>query len=106
MLRIKTVADTLTVLRVFLALWIFWLGITAGPSALPMAVTLLVLCWATDLLDGPLARRDREDRPGQTEYTQHQETTPSHCSLTNTDKTIPTQKTRLTRGSARTAPPG
>ncbi|MDH4135424.1 MAG: CDP-alcohol phosphatidyltransferase family protein [Anaerolineae bacterium] len=58
MLRIKTVADTLTVLRVFLALWIFWLGITAGPSALPTVVTLLMLCWATDLLDGPLARRD------------------------------------------------
>jgi len=49
MLRIKTVADTLTVIRVFLALWIFWLGITAGPSALSTVVTLLM---------GPLARRD------------------------------------------------
>lgn len=58
MIRAKTIADTLTVTRVFLALLILWLGVTAGSEALPAATTALIFAWATDLLDGSFARRD------------------------------------------------
>ncbi|HUW11983.1 MAG TPA: CDP-alcohol phosphatidyltransferase family protein [Anaerolineae bacterium] len=58
MIRAKTIADTLTIARVFLALLILWLGVTGGSEALPAAMTALIFAWATDLLDGPLARRD------------------------------------------------
>ena len=58
MIRAKTIADTLTVTRVLLALLILWLGVTGGAEALPAAMTALIFAWATDLLDGPLARRD------------------------------------------------
>jgi phosphatidylglycerophosphate synthase len=58
MIRAKTIADTLTVTRVFLALFILWLGVTGGSEALPAAMTALIFAWATDLLDGPFARRD------------------------------------------------
>jgi phosphatidylglycerophosphate synthase len=58
MIRAKTIADTLTVTRVFLALLILWVGVTGGSEALPAAMTALIFAWATDLLDGPFARRD------------------------------------------------
>ena len=58
----KTIADTLTVARVFLALLILWLGMTSGAEALPAAATALIFAWATDLLDGPFARRDPSGR--------------------------------------------
>jgi phosphatidylglycerophosphate synthase len=58
MIRAKMIADTLTVTRVFLALVILWLGVTGGSEALPAAMTMLIFAWATDLLDGPFARRD------------------------------------------------
>jgi phosphatidylglycerophosphate synthase len=57
MIRAKTIADTLTVTRVFLALFILWLGVTGGSQALPAAMTALIFAWSTDVLDGPLARR-------------------------------------------------
>ena len=62
MVSTKTVADLLTALRFGLAWLILWLGISAGAEALPAAMTVLVLAWITDLLDGPLARRDPSGR--------------------------------------------
>jgi phosphatidylglycerophosphate synthase len=62
MIRAKTIADTLTATRFFLALLILWLGVTSGSEALPAAATALIFAWATDLLDGPFARRDPSAR--------------------------------------------
>jgi cardiolipin synthase len=62
MISIKTVADLLTALRFGLAWLILWLGISAGADALPAVMTVLILAWITDLLDGPLARRDPSGR--------------------------------------------
>ena len=62
MIRAKTIADTLTVSRFLLALLILWLGLTGGNEGLPAAITILIFAWATDLLDGPLARRDPSGR--------------------------------------------
>ena len=45
MIRAKTIADTLTVTRVFLALLILWLGVTGGNEALPAAMTALIFAW-------------------------------------------------------------
>ena len=55
--KAKTVADTLTGARAFLAVWILWLGINGGRGALGAASITLILAWATDILDGPIARR-------------------------------------------------
>ncbi|MGA9348375.1 MAG: hypothetical protein WBW48_06160 [Anaerolineae bacterium] len=43
--------------RFLLALVIFWLGFKIGQPALPTVTLALVLGWASDLLDGALARR-------------------------------------------------
>jgi cardiolipin synthase len=58
----KTLADMLTTIRFLIALWIAWLGVTGGQDALPTATIALILAWATDVLDGPLARRDPSQR--------------------------------------------
>lgn len=62
MVSIKTVADLLTALRFGLAWVILWLGISAGADALPAVIMVLILGWITDVLDGPLARRDPTGR--------------------------------------------
>jgi len=62
MLDVKTMADTLTASRFLLALVIFWLGLRIGQPALPTVTLALVLGWASDLLGGALARRDRNQR--------------------------------------------
>ena len=62
MIRTKTIADTLTLSRFLLALLILWLGVTGGSEPLPTAITALIFAWATDVLDGPLARRDPSGR--------------------------------------------
>jgi cardiolipin synthase len=62
MVSIKTVADLLTALRFGLAWLILWLGISVGADALPAVMMVLILAWITDLLDGPLARRDPSGR--------------------------------------------
>ncbi len=59
----RNLADLLTVSRVFLALVLVWLGLSIGHSAMPTAILLVVLSWFTDLLDGPLARRDTISPP-------------------------------------------
>jgi hypothetical protein len=41
-----------------LALVLVWLGLRLGARALPTAIVIVVLSWFTDVLDGPLARRD------------------------------------------------
>jgi cardiolipin synthase len=58
MLQAKTLADTLTGVRFLLGLYLLWLGMHEGPGALPTAALMLLVAWITDLLDGPLARRD------------------------------------------------
>jgi cardiolipin synthase len=62
MISTKTLADALTAARFCLAGVILWLGIKGGAEALPAAVVTLVLAWVTDVLDGPLARRDPSGR--------------------------------------------
>jgi len=62
MLDVKTIADTLTVGRFLIALIIFWLGLRIGQPALPTITVALVLGWASDLLDGALARRALNQR--------------------------------------------
>ena len=54
----KPVADLLTKLRVVLAVYIAWLGISRGPGSLAKVVAAVIVSWITDILDGPLARRD------------------------------------------------
>jgi cardiolipin synthase len=58
----KTLADTLTAIRFLIAPWLVWLGVTGGQDTLPTATVALILAWATDMLDGPLARRDPSQR--------------------------------------------
>ena len=58
----KPVADLLTKLRVILAVYITWLGISRGPAGLAKVVVAVIASWITDILDGPLARRDPRGR--------------------------------------------
>ncbi|MCS7222488.1 MAG: CDP-alcohol phosphatidyltransferase family protein [Anaerolineae bacterium] len=52
-------ADLLTLLRVVVATWLVWMGLTQGAAALPQAVLVALVAWLGDALDGPLARRSR-----------------------------------------------
>jgi len=54
---LKVVADTLTWLRLLLGPGLAVVGIFGGAQALPLAAALLIAGWATDGLDGPLARK-------------------------------------------------
>ena len=65
----KPIADVLTAIRAFLALCIAWLGVLHGPDALPYVTLAVIASWITDLLDGPLARRDPNSK--QTWVGQH-----------------------------------
>lgn len=58
MVGTKTLADALTGLRFVLGLYLIWLGWQKGPEAIVPATLTLLVAWATDALDGPLARRD------------------------------------------------
>jgi cardiolipin synthase len=62
MVSTKTLADVLTTVRFCLAGVILWLGVRGSAEALPAAVVVLILAWLTDMLDGPLARRDPSGR--------------------------------------------
>lgn len=62
MLSLKTLADALTLLRVFCALFLARLAWFGDPTALPMAAVALLTAWMSDALDGPLARRDPSGR--------------------------------------------
>lgn len=58
MVRVKTLADTLTGARFLLGLYLVWLGLQDEGTTLTTAVLTLLAAWLTDVLDGPLARRD------------------------------------------------
>ena len=58
MITTKTLADILTASRFGLAWVLLWLGISRGAAGLPAAVVILIIAWTTDVLDGPLARKD------------------------------------------------
>jgi phosphatidylglycerophosphate synthase len=58
MLQAKTLADTLTGGRFLLAFYLLWLGLQNDPAAIAPATLALLLAWISDVLDGPLARRD------------------------------------------------
>jgi phosphatidylglycerophosphate synthase len=62
MVSTKTLADVLTAARFCLAGFILWLGVKGGAEALSAAAVTLILAWITDVLDGPLARRDPSGR--------------------------------------------
>lgn len=57
MIVAKQVADLLTSLRVVLAFSFIIVGVTQGIESFPLAIWMLIACWLTDCLDGPLARR-------------------------------------------------
>ena len=59
MLVAKQVADIFTFLRVLLSPAFILLGYIKGSEGLPIASGLLIASWATDSLDGTLARRSR-----------------------------------------------
>ncbi len=56
--RAKTVADILTATRLLLATFILLLGLFVGQEALGTVMMVQLLAWTTDILDGPMARRD------------------------------------------------
>ena len=58
MVGIKTLADTLTGARFLLGLYLLWLGVQGGSETVTAASLTLLVAWATDVLDGPLARYD------------------------------------------------
>ena len=58
MLRAKTLADALTSMRFLLGPYLVWLGLCSGPEGVATAALTLLTAWVTDVLDGPLARRD------------------------------------------------
>lgn len=57
-MRTKYLADLLTILRVLLAFYLIFAGVTGEKNDLKTAVVIVVISWFTDLIDGPLARRD------------------------------------------------
>lgn len=58
----KPLADALTAMRAVLGLCIAGLGLGQRKAALPTVVVAVVVSWLSDLVDGPLARHDREAR--------------------------------------------
>jgi len=58
----KPLADMLTIARAILGLCIAGLGWLQGEEALPAVVSAVIVAWLSDLLDGPLARRDETAR--------------------------------------------
>jgi phosphatidylglycerophosphate synthase len=60
----KEIADLLTGLRLVLAVLLVVIAFTLGGRVLPLAGALIILGWATDTLDGPLARKSGCRRTG------------------------------------------
>jgi hypothetical protein len=58
----KLVADFITAARGLLGFVMIWLGLTQGVDALPMVITLMLLDWTGDFVDGSIARRSRHPR--------------------------------------------
>lgn len=67
----KVIADLLTGVRFFLALLIFFCALFAEASLLPLVVSLTLLGWTTDVVDGKMARLDpygRKTRIGDMDF--------------------------------------
>ena len=58
----KLVADFITAARGMLGFVMIWLGLTQDADALPIVVTLMLLDWTGDFVDGTIARRSRHPR--------------------------------------------
>ena len=58
----KLVADFITATRGMLGFVMIWLGFTQGTDALPIIITLMLLDWTGDFVDGSIARRSRVPR--------------------------------------------
>lgn len=56
-------ADLVTASRAALAPFLVWLGLSRGQESLPAVVFLMLADWVADLLDGSLARLDKEGKP-------------------------------------------
>jgi cardiolipin synthase len=57
MLVAKQVADLITITRGLLFIFFPWVGITYGAAGLPLAALTMICAWASDAIDGILARR-------------------------------------------------
>jgi hypothetical protein len=62
MYDLKSLADTITLLRGGLALLFIWLGANGGRESLPLAAGLLILCWTGDFIDGSIAHHSQNQR--------------------------------------------
>lgn len=62
MLDAKLTADLITATRGLLGFVMIWLGLTQGADALPIVVTLMLLDWTGDFVDGGIAKRTRHPR--------------------------------------------
>jgi len=58
----KLVADFITAARGMLGFVMIWLGLTQGADALPIVITLMLLDWTGDFVDGTIAKRSRNPR--------------------------------------------
>jgi cardiolipin synthase (CMP-forming) len=53
----KQVADFITLTRALLWMVLTWIGIAYGAEGLPLAALTMIYSWASDSIDGTLARR-------------------------------------------------
>lgn len=58
----KTIADVLTGIRFFAGLLIVLCAVIADPGLLPLVVCLTLIGWTTDVMDGKMARMDRNGK--------------------------------------------
>jgi len=58
----KLVADFITASRGMLGFVMIWLGLTQRADALPTVVTIMLLDWTGDFVDGSIAKRSRHPR--------------------------------------------
>ena len=59
MIAMKYFADFLTFSRLLLAACLAWLGWSRGADGLQLAALLMIVSWASDVIDGALAHRSR-----------------------------------------------
>jgi phosphatidylglycerophosphate synthase len=59
MIVAKQIADLFTFIRALLCPTLILLGILRGAEGLPLAITVMIVSWISDALDGPIARRSR-----------------------------------------------
>jgi len=59
MTYVKLLADSLTLSRFLIGIWIAFLGLSQGSKGLFSAILWLLIAWLTDILDGHLARKSQ-----------------------------------------------